>query len=130
VERKGFRFVHPRTVITALREALATCGLPETWTWYHASRHTYAAQHVMGGGSLATLREILGHSSVAVTERYAHLRADLFKPGDLLQLSVGMSREGGAVVDLAAARAEKRGTPGHGVDTAGCSALDETALTK
>jgi hypothetical protein len=46
---------------------------------------------------------------VTVTERYAHLRADLFRPEDLLKLSVGMSREGGTVVDLAAARAEQLG---------------------
>jgi site-specific recombinase XerD len=28
---------------------------------------------VKGGGSITVLREILGHSSVTVTERYAHL---------------------------------------------------------
>lgn len=33
----------------------------------------------MGGGSVATLREIFGHSSVTVTERYGHLRPDLFR---------------------------------------------------
>ena len=87
----------------ALRDAFEACGLPATWTWYTVSRHTYASQHVMGGGSLATLREILGHSSVTVTERYAHLNPGLFKPEDLLKLSVILTREGGAVVDLAAA---------------------------
>jgi hypothetical protein len=94
-------------VRTKLRDAFKANGLPETLTWYHASRYTYASQHVMGGGSLGTLREILGHSSVTVTERYAHLRPDLFRPEDLLQLSIGLSREGGAVIDMAVARAEK-----------------------
>lgn len=79
-------------------------GLPETLTLYHCTRHTFGAHHVMGGGSLATLREVLGHSSVLVTERYGHLRADLFKPSVLLQLSVDMSRAGGEVIDLAARR--------------------------
>lgn len=101
-----------------LRQALKSLGLPETWTWYQTTRHTYASQHVLGGGSLAVLREILGHSSVTVTERYAHLRADLFRPEDLLKLSVGMSREGGAVVDLAAARSEKAAQDGHEMTTA------------
>jgi hypothetical protein len=59
------------------------------------------------------LREILGHSSVAVTERYAHLRSDLFRPEDLLKLSVSMSRQGGAVVELAAHR--NKSGPGGGM---------------
>lgn len=105
--RKKTRFIGDKLVREKLREAFTAAGLPEKLTWYHGSRHTYASQHVMGGGSLGTLREILGHSSVTVTERYAHLRPDLFKPEDLLQLSVGMSREGGAVIDMATARAEK-----------------------
>jgi len=115
--RSRSKFIKDSTMRDALRVAFRACGLPETWTWYTVSRHTYASQHVMGGGSLATLREILGHSSVTVTERYAHLRSDLFKPEDLLKLSVGMSREGGAVVDLAAARAQKAGENGQGMTT-------------
>ncbi len=99
--RTPSRYIKDSTVREKLRAAFKRCGLPATMTWYSASRHTYASQHVMGGGSLGTLREILGHSSVTVTERYAHLRPDLFRPEDLLQLSVGMSREGGAVIDIA-----------------------------
>jgi len=71
----------------------------------------------MGGGSLATLREILGHSSVSVTERYAHLRADLFKAEDLLKLSVSLSREGAEVIDMADHRV-KDGAAGHVLGTA------------
>ena len=43
---------------------------------------------------------------MTVTERYAHLRPDLFKSEDLLKLSVGMSREGGAVIDLGGRRVQ------------------------
>ncbi len=32
----------------------------------------------MAGGSIEKLKEILGHYSVVMTERYAHLRPDLF----------------------------------------------------
>jgi site-specific recombinase XerD len=42
--------------------------------WYEATRHTFASQWVMAGRSLEELKEILGHYSVVVTERYAHLR--------------------------------------------------------
>jgi len=41
--------------------------------WYEATRHTFGSQWVINGGSLETLREMMGHSSVTVTERYAHL---------------------------------------------------------
>jgi len=42
-------------------------------TWYQVTRHTFASQCVMAGGSIEKLKEILGHYSVVVTERYAHL---------------------------------------------------------
>jgi hypothetical protein len=38
---------------------------------------------VLSGGSIEKLKEILGHYSVIVTERYAHLRPDLFPAADL-----------------------------------------------
>lgn len=37
----------------------------------HRMRHTFASQWVERGGNLAVLQLILGHSSIAVTERYA-----------------------------------------------------------
>jgi integrase len=46
--------------------------------WYEATRHTFASQWVLEGGSIEVLKEILGHYSVVVTERYTHLRPDLF----------------------------------------------------
>jgi integrase len=103
--RQRSRFIKDATMRTALRGAIEACGLP-AMTWYHASRHTFASQHVMGGGSLAVLQELLGHSGIAVTQRYAHLNPNLFRPEDLLKLSVSLSREGAQVVDIATARAE------------------------
>ena len=51
--------------------------------WYEATRHTFASQWVMNGGSIEKLKEILGHYSVVVTERYAHLHVELFTARDL-----------------------------------------------
>lgn len=39
----------------------------------HDARHTYASLFMMNGGSLYDLKEVLGHSTINTTERYAHL---------------------------------------------------------
>ena len=39
----------------------------------HDCRHTYASQMVMNGVDLATVKDLLGHKSLAMTMRYAHL---------------------------------------------------------
>ena len=40
---------------------------------WHELRHSYASILVSGGAPLALIRGLLGHSSVKMTERYAHL---------------------------------------------------------
>jgi integrase len=54
-------------------------------TFYDASRHTFASHAVQGSWvphyvsrplRLEELKEILGHSDIAVTQRYAHLCVD------------------------------------------------------
>lgn len=42
----------------------------------HDLRHTFAAHFVMNGGSIYDLKQILGHSDIKMTERYAHLAPD------------------------------------------------------
>jgi integrase len=39
----------------------------------HDMRHTFASQWVMAGGDLYLLKEILGHRSIVMTQRYSHL---------------------------------------------------------
>jgi len=87
------------TVGKKLRAALASLELPRI-TWYQATRHTFASQWVLGGGTIEQLRELLGHSTVLVTERYAHLRPDSFGPRERGRVSVDLSLPTGRVIAL------------------------------
>jgi integrase len=65
-----------------LQQALQALGLERDGLgWYEATRHTFASQWAMAGRPLRELQAILGHSSIAVTERYAHLVPGHFGPG-------------------------------------------------
>jgi site-specific recombinase XerD len=43
---------------------------------FHTWRHTFASWHVQNGTDLYEVCKMMGHSSISVTERYAHLRPD------------------------------------------------------
>ena len=53
------------------RKALGRAGLTDLH--FHDLRHTFASQWMMAGGDLYVLKSILGHKSIAMTQRYAHL---------------------------------------------------------
>jgi len=69
-------------------------GKPRAPTFYEAGRHTFASQWVLNGGSIEKLREILGHSTVLVTERYAHLKPELFGAADLERANIPLTASG------------------------------------
>lgn len=57
---------------------------------FHDLRHTFASWARMGGADLADICEAMGHSTVAVTMRYAHVKPDsrdtaFDRVGDMLQ---------------------------------------------
>lgn len=67
----GKRYSNVRTAFeTALRNAKI-----KDFTW-HDLRHTFASWAVQDGMDIYKLSQIMGHSSVSVTMRYAHLRVD------------------------------------------------------
>ena len=53
-----------------LKKACRNAGI-EGVTW-HTFRHTFASRLTRAGVDLVTVKELLGHSSVSVTMRYAH----------------------------------------------------------
>jgi len=52
---------------------------PRDKATFHTLRHTFASWHVQNGTDLYTVKELLGHSTIALTERYSHLRPDALK---------------------------------------------------
>lgn len=63
--------IHYSLLRARFLEARSAAGL-EHVRW-HDLRHTYASWLVQGGQPLTAVRDLLGHSSLAVTNRYAHL---------------------------------------------------------
>src|SRR6266568_1346339 len=62
---------HIVDVRTGFQNACKRAGLIDLH--FHDLRHTFASQFVMSGGDLYILKEILGHKSITMTQRYAHL---------------------------------------------------------
>ena len=60
-----------RYIKTAYNNAVAAAQLDDVT--FHTLRHTFASWAVMRGVALKELQELLGHSSLAMTMRYAHL---------------------------------------------------------
>ncbi|MFI8979371.1 phage integrase [Ectopseudomonas khazarica] len=77
IVRHWKQYGQPNSAITSFRRALArtTIRLPKGQA-AHALRHTFASHFIQNGGNILTLQKILGHSSLAMTMRYAHLAPD------------------------------------------------------
>jgi integrase len=67
-EGKVFR---TRSIRTAFERAVERAKLEDFHL--HDCRHTFASRLVMAGVGLQAVKELLGHSSLAMTMRYAHL---------------------------------------------------------
>jgi site-specific recombinase XerD len=52
-------------------EALEAAKIPD-YTW-HCNRHTFCSRLIMAGVGLKTAQELMGHKTIQMTARYAHL---------------------------------------------------------
>ncbi len=79
--REGGKLHHDR-IYKDLKRALKKLGLEGN---IHKFRHTFASHLVMKGAGLETVSKLLGHSSIEMTMKYAHLAPEhLRKAVDLL----------------------------------------------
>lgn len=72
---------------------------PRWYIRFHDLRHTFASHWVMNGGDIFKLQKILGHKSLAMTMRYAHLAPAAFA-GDHNRIADLLPRPVAPVQDL------------------------------
>ncbi len=69
---RGAPLRHSNSYTTSWKPAVREAGLPDALR-IHDLRHTAASFMICAGAHLELVRQQLGHSSVTVTQRYAHL---------------------------------------------------------
>ena len=84
--------------------ALTRAGIPDL-RW-HDLRHTFASRLRIAGVDLATIRDLLGHKTLAMTERYAHVT-----PSHTLEAVQKLSRRAAAPAGDSATDTRSEPTP-------------------
>jgi len=68
--------IDPRNLVRDFKEIIEEAGLPEIR--FHDMRHTFSTLFLQAGGSIKTLQQILGHSSITVTiDTYSHVTEEM-----------------------------------------------------
>lgn len=85
-ERGGMHGKSARVFQEVLHRVLDAAGFPKAeragrlrrYVVFHDLRHTFASHWVMRGGDIFKLQKILGHKSMQMTQRYAHLAPETY----------------------------------------------------
>lgn len=64
--------ISTRSIRGILKNAFRESGYDSERITGHSLRHTFATQNLLNGGTLQETQEVLGHSSITVTQRYTH----------------------------------------------------------
>jgi integrase len=78
VDKNGNPFDINHIVQRGFKKTLIKARLPSS-VRFHDLRHTYASQFVMAGGKLEVLQKLLGHKTLEMTQRYAHLAKEVIR---------------------------------------------------
>ncbi len=68
-----------KSLRTAFEHAREKAGVPDVH--FHDLRHTFASWYIQNGGDPYRLQKYLGHSTMAMTERYTHLSPAFVQDG-------------------------------------------------
>jgi len=104
IRKCAFVFYNPETggqwkdLWLGLQKACRKAGIAGI-TW-HTFRHTFASRLTRAGADLVTVKELLGHSAISVTMRYAHTNRDskmravtLLNPGSDKVVTIDPTRQ-------------------------------------
>jgi integrase len=87
-KRRPRPFVLPQVTPFSLTRAFSrTLGRADLTGSVHALRHTFCSQLVQAGIPLRTVQVLAGHSSIRITEKYAHLAPSSLRDA-IMQISL------------------------------------------